>query len=73
MKRNSIFKILNPILAVLFLNQTMTGILHDAISKETYEVLHEGGGILFAIVAVLHVIYNWNWVKTNFFRKKSKG
>lgn len=66
MKRNSLLKILNPILAILFFNQILTGILNDAISKEVYELLHGGGGILFAIVAVLHVILNWNWIKANF-------
>ena len=73
MKRNYILKILNPVLAVLFLNQILTGILHDAIPKEAYEFLHEGGGISFAVAAVLHVILNWNWVKTNFYRRNSKG
>ncbi len=73
MKRNSILKILNPILAVLFLNQILTGILHDAIPKEAYEFLHEGGGISLAVAAVLHVILNWNWVKANLYRRNSKG
>lgn len=73
MKRNSILKILNPILAILFLNQILTGILHGVIPKQAYEFLHEGGGVSFAIVAVLHVILNWNWVKINFFRRNPKG
>ena len=73
MKRNLILKILNPILAILFLNQILTGIFHDAIPKEAYEFLHEGGGISFAVAAVLHVILNWNWVKANFLRRIPKG
>ena len=73
MKRSSLLKILNPILALLFLNQILTGLLHDAIPKEAYEFLHEGGGICFAVAAVLHVILNWNWVKANFYRKNPKG
>jgi len=73
MKRNSIFKILNPVVAILFLNQILTGILHDAIPKEAYEFFHEGGGILFAVAVVLHVILNWNWVKANFYRRNLKG
>jgi hypothetical protein len=73
MKRNSILKILNPVLAILFLNQILTGILHDTIPKEAYEFLHEGGGVSFAFAAVLHVILNWNWVKTNFYRRNPKG
>ena len=72
MKRNFILKILNPILAILFLNQILTGILHDVIPKEAYEFLHEGGGISFAVAAVLHVFLNWNWVKANFYRRNPK-
>ena len=71
--RNSILKILNPILAILFLNQILTGLLHDAIPKKAYEFFHAGGGIFFAVAAVLHVILNWNWFKANFFRKNPKG
>lgn len=67
MRRNSILKILNPILAVLFLNQVLTGILQDALSNEAFEIMHEGGGIALAIAAVLHVILNWNWVKASYF------
>ena len=73
MKRISILRILNPILAVLFLNQILTGILHDAISDKTYEFFHGGGGILITITVVLHVILNWNWVKANFYRKNFKN
>lgn len=73
MKRNFILKILNPILAILFLNQFLTGLLHDAIPKKAYEVLHEGGGVAFACAILLHVLLNWNWVKANFYRKAPKG
>ena len=73
MKRVSILKILNPVLAILLLNQILTGILHGAIPKQAYEFFHEGGGILFAIGVVLHVILNWNWVKVNFLRRNPKG
>jgi hypothetical protein len=69
MTRTSVLKIVNPILGVLLFNQVMTGLLHDMLPREAYEVLHEGGGIVFAIVALLHVILNWNWIKANFFRK----
>lgn len=73
MKRNFMLKILNPMLAILFLNQALTGLLHHLIPKEAYEFLHEGGGTLLVIVAVLHAILNWNWVKANFFKKSSNN
>ena len=71
MKRNSAFRILNPVIAILFLNQILTGLLNGVIPKKTYESIHGGGGILFAIAAVAHIILNWNWVKANFFKKKA--
>jgi hypothetical protein len=72
MNRIAILKILNSILAILFLNQLLTALLHDAIPKKAYEFFHAGGGISFAVAAVLHVILNWNWVKANFFKKNPK-
>jgi hypothetical protein len=70
MMRNSILKILNPILALLFLNQILTGMLNGIIPKGAYEFFHEGGGIIFTFAVILHVIFNWNWVKATFLRKK---
>jgi hypothetical protein len=69
MKKNTVLKILNPILGVLLINQVLMGLLHDILPHKVFEVLHEGGGIVFAIVVILHIILNWNWIKANFFRK----
>ena len=71
MKRNTMLKIVNPILGVLLVNQALTGILHEALPHEAFEIMHEGGGLVLAVVAILHVILNWNWVKANFFRSSS--
>ncbi len=73
MKRNSILKVLNPVLVILLLNQILTGVFHDAIPKEAYEIFHEGGGISFSFAALLHLIFNWNWVKATFYSKNPKG
>lgn len=69
MKRNSVLKGINPILGVFLFNQVLTGLLNKTLPHEVFEVLHKGGGMVFAIVAVLHVILNWNWITANFFRK----
>ena len=71
MKRNSALMTVNPILGICFVNQVVTGLIHGRLSHETYEILHEGGGILFALMALLHVVLNWNWIKTSYFRKTS--
>jgi len=67
--RNSILKIINPVLGLLLINQVLMAVLHDVLPYKAFKVMHEGGGIVFAIVAALHVILNWNWIKANFLRK----
>jgi len=69
MTRTSVLKTVNPILGLLLLNQVITGLLRDMLPFDAYEVLHERGGIVFAIVALLHVVLNWNWIKANYVRK----
>ena len=72
MKRHSTLKILNPILALLFLNQFISGLFHETLPHKAFKILHQGGGIILAAAALLHVILNWNWVKVNFLKKESK-
>jgi hypothetical protein len=69
MKRNTMLKIVNPVLGVLFINQILTGVFGGSLSREAFEILHEDGGFLLAIVAALHLILNWSWVKANFFKR----
>ncbi len=67
--KNSMLKIINPILAVLLVNQALTGLLHDMMPDEAFEFVHEGGGIVLVIASILHVILNWNWIKSTYLRK----
>lgn len=71
MKRNLVLKILNPILGILALNQILTGLFSETLPPEAFEILHEGGGIVFAIVVLLHVTLNWSWIKSNFGKSNS--
>jgi hypothetical protein len=72
MKKNTVLKIVNPILGVLLVNQILMGLMHTMLPRKAFEVFHEGGGIIFAILAILHVILNWNWIKANFLRNEPK-
>jgi len=67
--KNTMLKMLNPALAVLFINQVLMGLMNDILPHKVFEVLHGGGGMVFAVLVVLHVMLNWSWVKANFFRK----
>jgi hypothetical protein len=51
------------------MNQGLTGLLHDAIAPGTYEIVHVGGGIVLVLGILLHLVFNWSWVRSNFFRK----
>jgi len=69
MKTNILLKVLNPILAIVFLFQITTGLMHGIFPRELFETVHGGcAGALFLCV-ILHLSLNWKWVKTNFLNK----
>jgi hypothetical protein len=70
MDKKTSLKYINCIIAVLILNQALTGIFHKSLSYGVFEIVHQGGGILLFIGVILHVALNWGWVKTTFFKKK---
>lgn len=65
MNRAIILKVVNVILAILFLNQALTGFFHHSLSHRTFETLHEGGAILLVIFTLAHLYLNWGWIKSN--------
>jgi len=76
MRKNTVNKILNPILLILALNQVITAIIRDVpehagstsmLSDEAFEFFHEGGGFILAGLIVLHIILNFGWVRRNYF------
>jgi hypothetical protein len=75
MDKNTALKVVNPALAVLILNQPFSGLLYLVIGWDFFESLHVGGGILLVLLVALHLMLNWRWVTTNFFKsgKKQKG
>ncbi|HOO76316.1 MAG TPA: DUF4405 domain-containing protein [bacterium] len=70
MNRSRALKVLNPLLALVFLTQILSGVFHEYLDHDVFEVVHETGGIVLAGLVVLHVGLNWNWVKATFFGKK---
>ncbi|MDO8302980.1 MAG: hypothetical protein Q7T18_07050 [Sedimentisphaerales bacterium] len=69
MKKNTLHKILAPILLVLIANQVTTGLLADELAPGAFVVFHKGGGIILAGLIVVHLILNFNWVKATYFSK----
>ncbi len=73
MNKRTLLKIVNVILAVLILNQAITALLHDFITRNVFGYLHEGGGVTLFIFALVHVYLNWAWVKSNLLHGKKKS
>lgn len=70
MSKNKALKIINAVLLLLVINQVVTGMLSRKLPHEVFEWGHKGAAFVLLILAVLHLIMNWNWVKANYFRKK---
>jgi uncharacterized membrane protein len=69
MKKNTLHKILNPILLVLFINQAVTVLFLDELPQKAFEIFHKGGGAVLLALIAIHFILNFNWVKANYFLK----
>jgi hypothetical protein len=68
--KNDALRVLNPVLAACLVSQGCTGLLHDSLPHEVFEILHKGGGIALFLGVALHVVLNFGWVRSNFFRKR---
>ena len=69
MSKNKVLKVVNLVLLVLIINQMVGAFLYWSISPTLFEWGHKQAGILLAVVIVIHLILNWSWVKTNYFKK----
>jgi len=69
MKRNTILKILNPVLAVFFINQAITVIFRESLSYKAFGIFHKTAGMILLCLIAVHIILNFNWVKANYFSK----
>lgn len=68
MKKITALKIINPLIAILILNQIFTGLFLQFVHHEVFEIIHEGSGIVLFIGVLIHLALNWNWVKTSYFK-----
>jgi len=70
MKTNTLLKIVNPVLAVVFLFQIISGLMHGVIPRELFETIHGSSAGILMFCVIIHLFLNWNWVKSNFFKQK---
>ncbi len=69
MDKKTALKFTNVIIAILILNQAASATLRGLIGRDAFELLHEAGGLFLLIGVIIHVILNWGWVKSAFFKK----
>ena len=66
-------KILNPIIAIAFLTAAVAVTLYkyplipSLNGIETVYEIHETAGLIFILLGILHIILNWNWIKSQIF------
>jgi hypothetical protein len=69
MNKKIALKFVNIIIAILILSQAVTAVLSDLIGRDAFEILHGIGGTLLLLGVFLHVVLNWGWVHSAFFKK----
>ena len=72
MDKSATLRIVNPLLGILLLSQPFSIILKVLTGWDVFEVLHIVGGIGLLILAAIHVMLNWGWVRMNFLRSPKK-
>ena len=65
MNKNLLLKIINPIRLLLFISQASSGLFHEYLSHELFELIHEKGGIILVLITLTHLYLNWGWVRAN--------
>lgn len=70
MKKSTMLKILNPVLAVFFLNQAISVIFRDLFSRTAFGIFHKAAGMIFICLIVLHIILNADWLRAMYFPKR---
>jgi len=73
MKRQTLLKITNGVLAALMTTQAASGLLHARLSADTFELVHEHGAYLLIAAVVVHVVLNRAWIRSAFSRHKTQA
>lgn len=65
---------LNPLLILIALIQSVTGIVLALDLKLTFTEslldFHKYNGLLLVALIILHMIFNWGWIRLNLLNKK---
>ena len=72
MDKAATLRIVNPLLGILLLNQPLSIILNTLTGWGVFEGLHIVGGIGLLVLAAIHLMLNWGWVRMNFLKTAKK-
>lgn len=72
MNKQKILKILNILLLLSFIIQTLNAILIDYIGREIFHKIHPINGFIMIFLAIIHIILNWGWIKNSYLKMKKK-
>jgi hypothetical protein len=72
MKKTTALKIVNPIIGLLFVSQSVTGVFGQIIPYDINGPIHKFGGYLFIAFVIIHIILNWSWIKSTLVRTAKK-
>ncbi len=77
MQKRSVLKIVNILLAIGFLLALISMLLYRFIPSplqgmDIFYDIHVYSGPAFAVIALIHIVLNWNWIRTQYFKKPAK-
>jgi DMSO/TMAO reductase YedYZ heme-binding membrane subunit len=69
MKKSLLLKIVNLCLVLLFITSAGSAI-SNVLFRTRWYAIHEYSGYAFSLFALMHIVLNWTWIKSNFFKNK---
>lgn len=74
---NKKLKILNPIMFIAIFTTFVAMLTYKISGFFNYDAygfkeLHEICGFIFVILAIFHIVYNWQWIKSQIFGIKPR-
>ena len=72
MNKQSLLKLVNVLLGINLLCIVITIILRENLLIDYFYSIHPFFGFGLLILICTHIVLNWNWIKSNYFKKKKK-
>jgi len=69
MRRQTALRVLNPVLLLLVLYQGVTGFLRFRM-YDHFKAAHPVAGGALLVLAVVHLVLNWPWVRSQYLSRK---